>query len=147
MSGLDAIPVRVEKTPDLVDRTDNLVPVLQQVEQALVDLLENGSESVIDLAAMPFTQQDEDDLREALGNGEVSATLEAFGPTLVQETAYPGVWLVEHQDADQRRLTLHIEVARIPAILAAPAEDLRDSLAALHRNNLKRSGTPTEDVQ
>ena len=147
MSGLDAIPVRVENGLGAVARTDNLRPVLLQLEQALSDLLHNGAESIIDLAAMPFTEQDERDLRETLGRGEVSASIEAFGPTLIEETAFPGIWLVEHQDADQRRLTLHLEVTRIPAILAAPVDDLRDSLAALQHKNSQGSDSPTEDVQ
>ena len=91
-------------------RTENVGPLLLQIEQALQDLQETGSETVIDLGAMPFSPQDEQDLREHLGRGEVNATVEAFGPTLVQETAFAGVWLVEYQDAEQRRLTLHLQI-------------------------------------
>lgn len=134
MSGLDSIPVRVEGAEAEL-RTANLRPLLQQVEQALQDLAENGQTSVIDLGAMPFSAQDEQDLREHLGRGEVSATVDAFGPTLVEETAIRGVWLVEHKDADERRLTLHLEVTRIPEILVAPAEDLADGLDTLRRRN------------
>ena len=86
---------------------------------------------MVDLGAMPFSRQDEEDLRAQLGHGEVSATLNAFGPTLIEETALPGVWLIEHRDADDRRLTLQLEVARIPSILVTPEEDIGDGLAAL----------------
>lgn len=147
MSVLQSIPVKVESTAEGGFRTDNLKPLLLQIEQALGDLVSNGTEALIDLAAMPFSEQDERDLRERLGRGEVSARVEAFGPTLVEETAYPGVWLVEHQDAEQRRLTLHLEIARVPAILSAPQEDLPDSLTALRRANRQLSDTPAEDVQ
>jgi hydrogenase-1 operon protein HyaF len=147
MSLLQSIPVKVESTARGGFRTDNLKPLLLQIEQALEDLIGNGTDTLIDLGAMPFSEQDEHDLREHLGRGEVSATVEAFGPTLVEETAYPGVWLVEHKDAEQRRLTLHLEIARIPAILGAAREDLPDSLTALRRANEKLSDTPAEDVQ
>jgi hydrogenase-1 operon protein HyaF len=131
MSGLDSIPVHVEGAGEF--RTENLRPLLKQLEQALVDLSERGQAGVIDLGAMPFSARDEDDLRSLLGRGEVTATLTAFGPTLVEETAVPGVWLVEHKDAEERRLTLHIEITRIPEILVVPAEDLAEGLAALRR--------------
>ena len=146
MSGLKSIPVRVEGAPGDAYRTDNLNPLLRQVEQALQELVDDGTASVVDLAAMPFSEQDERDLRETLGRGEVSATVDAFGPTLVEETAYPGVWLVEHKDAEGRRLTLHLEITRIPTILRTPDDDLADSLAALRHSLSKQTDTPTEDV-
>jgi hydrogenase-1 operon protein HyaF len=145
MSGLNAIPVRVETGPEDNHRTENLKPVLLQIENALRELIEHATETVIDLAAMPFSAQDEDDLRKLLGGGEVSATIDAFGPTLVEETAYPGVWLVEHQDAERRRLTLHLEITRIPKLLVTPRDDLADGLAALH--GLNAPDAPSEDVQ
>ena len=80
---------------------------------------------------MPFSRQDEEDLRQRLGRGEVSATLDAFGPTVIQETAIPGVWLTEHKDDEGRRLTLHLEVTRIPSILVTPEEDIADGLELL----------------
>ena len=131
MSGLDSIPVHVEGAGAF--RTENLKPLLKQLEQALLDLSERGQAGVIDLGAMPFSAQDEEDLRSLLGRGEVTAALAAFGPTLVEETAIPGIWLVEHKDVEERRLTLHIEVTRIPEILVVPAEDIADGLAALRR--------------
>ena len=147
MGGLDSIPVRVEGGVDVGYATDNLRPVLLQVEQALSDLIERGEPTIIDLAAMPFSEQDERQLREQLGLGEVSARLEALGPTLIQETGYSGVWLVEHQDAQQRRLTLHIEIAMIPEILQTPRDDLSDALAALRRAHPTDSDAQTEDAQ
>lgn len=131
MSGLDSIPVVVAGDIEGRLRTENLGPLLRQLEQALEDLLATGESTVVDLGAMPFSRQDEEDLRAQLGHGEVSATLNAFGPTLIEETALPGVWLIEHRDADDRRLTLQLEVARIPSILVTPEEDIGDGLAAL----------------
>ncbi|HPE80617.1 MAG: hydrogenase expression/formation C-terminal domain-containing protein [Sedimenticolaceae bacterium] len=131
MSGLDSIPVVVAGEIEGRLRTENLGPLLRQLEQALEDLLATGESTVVDLGAMPFSRQDEEDLRAQLGHGEVSATLNAFGPTLIEETALPGVWLIEHRDADDRRLTLQLEVARIPSILVTPEEDIGDGLAAL----------------
>ncbi|MCW5585121.1 MAG: hydrogenase expression/formation protein [Chromatiales bacterium] len=140
MSGLDSIPIVVAGEIEGRLRTENLGPLLRQLEQALEDLLATGESTVIDLGAMPFSRQDEEDLRAQLGRGEVSATLNAFGPTLIEETAVPGVWLIEHRDADDRRLTLQLEVARIPSILVTPEEDIGDGLAALKAANTPPDG-------
>lgn len=135
MSSLESIAVRVETGVNGLHRTDNLRPVLVELEQAVCRLVETGEDGVIDLGAMPFSEQDESDLRELLGSGEVRAELTAFGPTHVEETRFPGVWLVEHLDADERRLTLHLHITRFPEILAAPAEDVVDGLDALKALN------------
>jgi len=116
-------------------RTQNLGPLLLQLEQALQDLVDKGSSTTIDLAAMPFSTKDEEDLRQQLGRGEVRATLDVFGETLIQETALSGVWLVEHKDGEGHRLTLHLEVTRIPSILVTPEADIADGLALLKNSN------------
>ena len=131
MSSLDSISVRVEGAVKNAFRTENLRPLLQEVAEALRQLSVTGQGTTIDLSAMPFSTQDEADLRAHLGEGEVSATVNAFGPTLVQETALPGVWLVEHKDTDERRLAMHLEVAQVPSILVTPIEDIVDGLAVL----------------
>ena len=131
MSDLDSIPVVAEGSSAADLQTENLRPLLLQVAQALQDLVDGGDGTVIDLAAMPFSSRDEEELRRHLGLGEVTATLDAFGPTEVQETALPGVWLVEHRDAEGRRLTLHLEITRIPKILVTPEEDIAEALQLL----------------
>lgn len=131
MSGLDSIPVHVEGEPRVTLRSENLRPLLQQISGALETLIEDDQPTTIDLTAMPFTDQDEADLRATLGRGEVEGTVSAFGPTRIEETAIAGVWLVEHRDAEDRRLTLHVEIARVPEMLMTPQADLVDALAVL----------------
>lgn len=146
MSSLDSISVRVEGAVKRAFRTENLRPLLQEVAEALRQLSETGEGMSIDLSAMPFSAQDEADLRAHLGEGEVSATVNAFGPTRVQETALPGVWLVEHKDGEDRRLAMHLEVARVPSILVTPIEDIVDGLAVLDtQSGDTASATDTPD--
>ena len=128
MSGLDSIPIAVDGDDG---RTHNLQPLMLQIAQALQDLIDTGATTVIDLTAMPFSDRDETDLRGLLGQGEVRATVDALGPTLVEETGLRGVWLVEHKDVEARRLTLHLEVCTVPTILVTPQEDIVDGLAAI----------------
>lgn len=112
-------------------RRGNALPVLHEVRHALAKLIESGEATVIDLRAIPFGPGDEAELEAALGQGEVAATVSAMGPSMVQETAYPGVWLVTHRNESDEILSRFIEVTWIPAILACQAEDVREGLEAL----------------
>ena len=78
---------------------------------------------------------------EWLGTGEVEAKVEALGQTLVQETAVPGVWLVDYQTAEGQRQTLHLEIAPIPEILLARPEDLAEAIARLDARLQETPGT------
>lgn len=105
--------------------------ILRELQHALARLAAGGEPTRIDLTALPFGPGDEARLLAVLGRGEVSATIDALGPTLVWETRFPGVWVLDYQDADGRRLGLQLEVDQVPAILRTPPADLADSAAAL----------------
>jgi hypothetical protein len=66
-----------------------------------------------------------------LGQGEVDAHIKVLGPSHVWETAFPGVWLVEHRNTEDERLTLHIEISSVPEILRSQREDIVDAIARL----------------
>ena len=44
--------------------------------------------------------------------------------TEIRETAFSGIWLVEHRSPEDARVALHIEVAEVPFLLRTPQEDL-----------------------
>lgn len=107
----------------------------------LVRLLEQlalGSEpAAIDLRSLPMNDQDLAELRAALGEGEVSATVDAQGVSHVRETQVAGVWWVEHRDVQGQVIAQSLEVTRIPQILlsagdeiAAGARNLRAQITA-----------------
>ncbi len=124
--------------------TDTRLPVLHQIRHALELLVATGEETRIDLTAMPFGPGDLERLTELLGRGEVTASVDALGPTLVQETAIPGVWRVDYRDADDRRLTLQIEIAPVPEILRAHPQDLAEAVAMLD-SRLDEANRETSD--
>jgi hydrogenase-1 operon protein HyaF len=142
MSGLRGIPVRVDRHTDPARERGNALPVLHEVRHALERLIATGEGTQIDLNAIPFGPGDQKRLTDLLGTGEVSATIDALGPTRVQETAIPGVWLVDYHNAEGQRLALHIEIATIPGILAAQPEDLSTALAALDARLHSGQGAP-----
>jgi hydrogenase-1 operon protein HyaF len=92
---------------------------------------------------MPFDPGDLEHLLSVLGTGEVQASIDALGPTRVQETAIPGVWLVDYLNSEAHRLALHLEIATVPEILCPQPQDLDDAIAALDaRLNPGRSDPP-----
>lgn len=131
MSGLHSIPIRVESDSCQHTERGNAVPILHEVRHALGRLTASGEETRIDLNGIPFGPGDLERLVGLLGTGEVSASVEALGPTRIQETAVPGVWLVDYRNAEGERLALHLEIAAVPDILRTRREDLDTAIAEL----------------
>jgi hydrogenase-1 operon protein HyaF len=125
MSGLSGIGVRVEAA------AGNAHAVLREVAALLARLIETGEGGAIDLHGLPLGPADFDLLRETLGQGEASATIEAGGPSTLVETACAGVWWVTHRNDEGQVVAEHLEVARVPEILSSQAEDMRAGLARL----------------
>ncbi len=142
MIGLQDIPVCVENTPPFDRLTHNVTPLLHEIRHALQALRDGGDPTIIDLSAMPFGPGDEDQLLAALGVGEVTATVNAIGATVMRETAYSGVWLVEHSAPDGARIALHVEVAEVPFLLKTPKEDMDGALQRLARHLEELSNGP-----
>jgi len=130
MTALPGIPVFVQPGCG-PGEWGNALPVLHEIRHALARLAESGESRVIDLNAMPFGPGDEERLLALLGQGEIEARLNALGVTEIRETAVPGVWLVDHRNAEGERLVLHIEINTVPDILRTQAPDLRDAVATL----------------
>ncbi len=152
MSSLDQIPVVIEsgsadrhaRPADANPRWHgNAEPILHEVRHALARLIATGETTKIDLKAMPFGPGDLEQLLSVLGTGEVQATVEALGPTNIQETAIPGVWLVDYMNTEAHRLALHLEIAAVPEILCPQPQDLADAIDALDaRLNPDQSDPP-----
>ena len=131
MAGLETIGVRVEGPGGSPETTQNALPVLHEIRHALERLAERDESTTIDLSTIPFAPGDREELFHVLGQGEVEATLDALGKTRISESAYPGVWLVQHLSTDDQVLTTQIEVTRLPSLLVTPEADLPDAIAAL----------------
>jgi len=130
MSEQEPIPIPVA-APGSHLRADTTRAILRQVHHALRKLMDSGEATQIDLRAQPFGPGELERLVAWLGRGEVSAAVEAMGPTRVWESALAGVWLIDHRNGDDQRLTLQIEVAPFPEILCTPSADLPEAIATL----------------
>ncbi|KEO50891.1 hydrogenase expression/formation C-terminal domain-containing protein [Thioclava pacifica] len=111
--------------------TGNVPLLLHEIRHALRKLAETGERTVIDLGGIPMFGTEIEEFDRMLGRGEVSATIEAGGPTEIWETEFPGVWRVIHRTAEGLTLARQIEIATVPDILAAQPSDIAAGLARL----------------
>jgi hydrogenase-1 operon protein HyaF len=127
---LDTIPIHVvphhasPASPGEPGLTGNAPPLLREISELLRRLLETGETAAIDLSALPLTPADLDWLREKLGSGEISVTLQANGESTLNETACPGVWWVTHHNEQGAVTSQFIEVAFVPELVKAHPQDV-----------------------
>lgn len=144
MNHLKGIPIATDEALSATALSHgNALPLLHEIEILLNDLVTTDKSASIDLRSLPMLPGDYETLREALGEGEVSATLDVFGPTLVRETAIHGVWWVTHQNADGEVTAEFIEVTYLPEILKTHPADARAAVETL-RSRLSQP-TPTTE--
>ena len=109
----------------------NVRPILSEVLHALDKLLDDDVPTTIDLAGLPFGPGELEKLEAALGEGELVARLDALGTSHIRETAYPGVWWVEHRNVNDEITGRYIEVTRFPEILSSQDADIGAARARL----------------
>jgi hydrogenase-1 operon protein HyaF len=131
MQKLQDIAVRVEATDGLPLNHSNATPIMHEVLHALQRLARDNESTTIDLRAIPFGPGDEEQLLNQLGVGEIQIELNSLGRSLISETAFCGVWLVDHRNADDQRIALQIEITPVPSILLAQQEDVLDAIDRL----------------
>jgi len=119
------------ESSEVIVNTENALPLLHEIRHALGRLSDTGEPTILDLRAIPFGPGDEERLLSALGEGEISARVNALGESRVWESRFPGVWLVEHRNPGQERIALQIEITKIPEILKTQQGDLQESLLRL----------------
>lgn len=136
---LHSIPLKIENVPAY--SIGNLRALLAEIAARLQRLAEDGAASSIDLKSLPFAPGEYDQLRRLLGTGEVSARIEAIGPSEVVETCYAGVWWVTHCNVEDDIIADSIEITTLPDILKSQPADIRDGLELL-RAQLKHEVQP-----
>ncbi len=123
------IAVRIDELP--ASRIGGIRPILHEIETLLAAFVKVGQGGSIDLRSLPLSPADLEAIDAALGEGEVHATIRAFGETRVTETAIHGVWRVTHCNDGGEPVADLIEVCDAPEILKTHATDARVGLATL----------------
>lgn len=111
--------------------TGNVIPLLHEVRHALQELLEQGTETVIDLRAIPLGPGEEERIADTLGRGEVQVRMSALGPSEIVETRFPGVWMSTHHNQDGEIIGRYIEICLVPSLVRSQEADIRQGLQAL----------------
>lgn len=126
---LDEIPV-VAELPG-TGLTGQAEAVLREIAALLGKLVATGSEGGIDLRSLPLSVEDRAWLRDRLGKGEVSISLDAGGVSCIEETAIAGIWWVEHRNEADELVGEFIEVARVPSLVSVHPDDIQEGLKQL----------------
>jgi hydrogenase-1 operon protein HyaF len=141
MVGDEARPIIVEDgIPLAIIENGVMLAILYDIETLLDALANSGQSGSIDLRRQPLGPEDYAKLKEVLGEGEVTATINALGLTQVRETAVHGVWWISYRNTQEETLTEVIEVTHFPEILKTDLEDIRDGVVRLRscRANLEQ---------
>jgi hydrogenase-1 operon protein HyaF len=129
MSKLDEIGIKVVTPED--EPTGNALAILHEVADAMERLVQDGETALIDLRGLPLSPSDFELLRETLAAGEVTARIDANGPTEVRETTYPGVWWTTHRNVEGGIVADMLEVCYVPEVIKSHPDDVRDALEHL----------------
>ncbi|MCG6932435.1 MAG: hydrogenase expression/formation protein [Gallionella sp.] len=124
------IPIYTQTEADY--SVGNIRALLTEIAARLERLANDGTSASIDLNSLPFAPGEYERLRHALGKGEVSAHIEAIGPSEITETRYPGVWWVTHYNVEGDIVADMLEITTAPEILSSQPDDIRSGLALLH---------------
>lgn len=126
---LEHIAIKVEDPT--ASSIGNLDALLSEIATCLERLAAKGETWVIDLHGLPLAPGEYEQLRQTLGRGEVSAQMDAIGPSKISETRYPGVWWVTHSNVEGDIIADAIEITFLPDILKSQPEDVRAGLKEL----------------
>jgi len=126
----NVIQFRSDREKHLDGRLDSL---LADIKLALLHLLETGEETIIDFNNYPCGEDCEQALKNILGKGEVTASLNIFGCDSIMETGIHGVWWVYHLNDKGAILTKALYIAYVPSLLPAQRDDIEYGLSVLSR--------------
>lgn len=135
LSRLTEIPVRIERMPTGAGPDGpaaapdfglggGVAAILAELVGMLERLAQRQTPTAIDLRSLPMSPQDRIELKRALGDGEVRATVDADAVSTVHETGISGVWWVQHRNRHGELTAELLEVTRVPEILARASDEI-----------------------
>lgn len=110
-----------------------LLPYLSEILAALEILIARGEETTIDLHNLPLLPEQKIAFINFLGKGEITVEMDSLGKSLIYETQFSGVWLVDHYNPEGKRIAYHLTVTFVPAIIKSQLTEIsvsKERLAA-----------------
>jgi hydrogenase-1 operon protein HyaF len=146
MTRLEDIAVRVEPPVRTGGLGGGVAAVLSEIVGMLEELARGGSPATVDLRSLPMSPTDRSELKSALGEGEVQATLDADGLSTLRETRVSGVWWVEHRDRQGELIAELLEVTSVPQILTSASDEIAAGARELRERISLRHATPAVGI-
>ncbi|MBL8343387.1 MAG: hydrogenase expression/formation protein [Rubrivivax sp.] len=107
--------------------TMNAPALLAELRARIATLRAGGRGGQINLSLLPLSPADRQVLGEALPVGPVAVISRGFGNCHIGSTTVPGVWRQQYFNSMNTLILELIEVAGVPEVAVASAEDLDDS--------------------
>lgn len=127
----NAIPVKVKTSPKGVTIGGGVKAIGFEILSCLERFLDSGETGAIDMRGLPMAPNEYGELIDMLGQGELDLTIEMSGTTRIRETAFSGVWWIQHKGPDDRIQSEYIEINRIPEFLCAQTDQIQDAVREL----------------
>ncbi len=105
--------------------------LMREITSALARYAQERVVHVIDLTAMPLSDEDRRRLDERLGEGELTIDIRSLLHTRIEETRHAGVWRVRHCEPDGDVRSERIEIVDVPQIVRASDADIGQSVRRL----------------
>lgn len=144
MNAKTGIPISVvgdRPAPPAAGLGGGLRAVMYEILALLEKLAAEGKTGRIDVRSLPMIPGEYEALKRALGKGEVDVDLHLnSGLSRCRETAFPGVWWIDHRDAAGATVAEFIEVARVPDILVPETPEIREGIGRLEQELRRGAG-------
>lgn len=122
--GLPA-PVFSAPGPGVANAPALLAEIAEQVARP------TAASHVINLSLLPFTPEDGAWLDQCLGRGQVTLLSRGYGNCRITATGVARVWWVQFFNSQDALILNTLEVADVPEVACAAAEDMEDSAGRL----------------
>lgn len=126
-----AIPLKVKSSPKGVTIGGGVKAIGFEILSYLERFLATGETAAIDMRGLPMAPNEYQELLTMLGEGELDLSIDLNGLTRIRETAYSGVWWIQHKGTDDRILSEYIEINRIPDFLCAQTDQIEGAVREL----------------
>lgn len=121
--------------------------IISEIEVCAARFAATGEDASIDLRFLKAMPREREILASLLGQGEISATVNALGCTEIRETAIPCVWWIRHRNSEDETVGELIEITEVPEIIAGDRMAVAQGLEALRTARSAQTAPPYQKAR
>lgn len=121
--------------------------IISEIEAYAARFAASGENASIDLRFLKAMPKEREMLSSLLGQGEVSAVVDALGRTEIRETAIPCVWWVRHHNGEDETVGELIEIAEVPEMIAGDRMAVARGLEAFRTARSAQTSPPYQNAR